>query len=702
MEKRELLNTKKILTSKAVYLGLVLAFAVMMFIFPNEGKFKYDYQRGRAWLYETLTAPMDFPLLKTPAELTEERNLVASKVIPYYNYDESVLNRVLHRLSISANRNTVSDSIIGIISDDLKSVYQKGVMPVRSNTDDENNVAFNELDLIFLQRSNSNSEVLESYVYDQPKAYRYIEANLRSVFPGLNADSLLQRLDIENIIEPNLFYDRATTEMLHKDAVDYISPTKGMIYTGQLIVSNGEIVTAEIEQILDSYKAEYLLNMGYSGNKWELILAHAIFLLAILLSLFIAVYLIDTSLFDRLNEFYFILFLMVFAFAITAVVHNISSLYMFFIPYSVFALYMMAFFRSKIIFPIYTLMILPLLIIDENGMKLFWLNLFAGWIAIISFKFLNRGWLQFMNALMIYIAMIVVEIAFRLVESEGMAGFDITALYLFLNALFIVATYPLVYLLEKIFMLVSISTLRDLSDTNSPLLQELAKKAPGTFQHSLQVANLAERAVAAIHGNATLVKVGALYHDVGKMNNPQCFIENEAPGIHYHATLSLIESAQMIIKHVPDGAELAKKYHLPQMVIDFITSHHGQSQTLYFYNKYCNDGGDPSQIDKFTYKGTLPTTCEQVTVMMADAVEAASRSLKDYSKESISELVDRILSQRISDSQLAMADISIREINIIKDVFKKHLGEIYHARIVYPKKEEPDALRSVTVDVEME
>ena len=347
-------------------------------------------------------------------------------------------------------------------------------------------------------------------------------------------------------------------------------------------------------------------------------------------------------------------------------------------------------------------MILPLLIIDENGMKLFWLNLFAGWIAIISFKFLNRGWLQFMNALMIYIAMIVVEIAFRLVESEGMAGFDITALYLFLNALFIVATYPLVYLLEKIFMLVSISTLRDLSDTNSPLLQELAKKAPGTFQHSLQVANLAERAVAAIHGNATLVKVGALYHDVGKMNNPQCFIENEAPGIHYHATLSPIESAQMIIKHVPDGAELAKKYHLPQMVIDFITSHHGQSQTLYFYNKYCNDGGDPSQIDKFTYKGTLPTTCEQVTVMMADAVEAASRSLKDYSKESISELVDRILSQRISDSQLAMADISIREINIIKDVFKKHLGEIYHARIVYPKKEEPDALRSVTVDVEME
>lgn len=702
MEKQELLKTKKILTSKAVCLGLVIAFAIMMFIFPNEGKFKYDYQRGRAWLYETLIAPMDFPLLKTQAELTSERDMVASKVIPYYTYDESVVNRVLHRLSMIAVRNSLKDSVLSVINEDIKQIYQKGVMPVRSMAENDTSVAAGGTNLIFLQRPDSNSELLESYVYDQSKAYRYIESSLRAVFPDMNADSLLQRLYIGSIIEPNLFYDKVTTDRLHKDAVDFISPTKGMIYTGQLIVSNGEIVTAEIEQILDSYKAEYLSSMGYSGSRWELVLAHALFLLAIFMALYIAVYLIDMSLFERLNELYFILFLIVFSFAVTSVVHNVSSVYMFFIPYSVFALYMMAFFRSKIIFPIYTLMLLPLLIIDENGLKLFWLNLFAGWIAIVSFKFLNRGWLQFMNALMIYIAMVAVEVAFRLIESEGIDGFDITALYLLLNALLIVAAYPLVYLLEKIFMLVSISTLRDLSDTNNPLLQELAKKAPGTFQHSLQVANMAERAVAAINGNATLVKVGALYHDVGKLNNPQCFVENEAPGIHYHASLSPMESAQLIIKHVPDGAELARKYHLPQMVIDFITSHHGQSQTLYFYNRYCNNGGDSSQKDKFTYKGTLPTTKEQVVVMMADAVEAASRSLKDYSKESISDLVDNILSQRISDSQLALADISIKEINIIKDVFKKHLGEIYHARIAYPKKEELDALHSVKVDVEME
>lgn len=701
MEKRELLNTKKIMKSKAVYTGLVLAFALMMYLFPNEGRFKYDYQKGRAWLYETLVAPMDFPLLKTQAELTEERNRVTSKVIPYYNYDETVVSRVLHRLSLAAAKKGVSDTIASAIADDLRNVYLKGVMPPNNLADEDDKVAFNELELIFLQRSNSSSELLESYFYNIPKAYNFIEEDLNASFPEIKAASLLDALGLREMLEPNLFYDKTTTETLHKNAVDYISPTKGMIYTGQLIVSNGETVTAEIEQVLDSYKAEYLHDMGYSGSRWELFLAHAIFISAILLSLFLAIYLIDISLFKRLNEFYFILFLMVFAFAVTSIVHKASSLYMFFIPYSVFALYMVAFFRPKIIFPIYTLLIMPLLIIDENGMKLFWLNLFAGWIAILSFKFLNRGWLQFMNALMIYIAMLVVEIAFRLIESDGMAGFEITALYLFFNALFIVATYPLVYLLEKIFMFVSISTLKDLSDTNSLLLQELAKMAPGTFQHSLQVANLAERAVAAIHGNSILVKVGALYHDVGKMVNPQCFIENEAPGINYHESLTSIESARLIMKHVQDGVELAKKFHLPQMVIDFITSHHGHSQTLYFYNKFCNDGGDPALIDQFTYKGTLPTTCEQVTVMMADAVEAASRSLKDYSKESISDLVENILGRRISESQLAMADISIREINIIKDLFKKQLGEIYHARIAYPKQQKPDTTGNVTGDVEV-
>ena len=234
----------------------------------------------------------------------------------------------------------------------------------------------------------------------------------------------------------------------------------------------------------------------------------------------------------------------------------------------------------------------------------------------------------------------------------------------------------------------SYSRLWDLSDTNNKLLQQLQYKAPGTFQHSLQVANLAENAVREIGGNAMLVRVGALYHDIGKMENPMCFIENQAEGVNYHAGLTPEESARAIIRHVDDGMALARKGRLPAVVSDFIACHHGKSLTLYFYNVYCNAGGDPANKEPFTYNGQLPRTKEQVVVMMADAVEAASRTLKDYSEESISALVEQIMTNRFDDSQLAEADISIRDINSVKESFKRYLQQIYHARIAYPKRQQ--------------
>ena len=287
----------------------------------------------------------------------------------------------------------------------------------------------------------------------------------------------------------------------------------------------------------------------------------------------------------------------------------------------------MAFFRNRLVFPIYMILLMPLLVISEHGVELYILNAVAGAVALVSFSFLYKGWLQFLNSLIIFIGMFIIHTAFRLMESGSLDGMNnVVILFIFCNAFLVVAAYPLVFLLEKIFSLVSVATLKDLSDTNNRLLQELARKAPGTFQHSLQVANLAERAVLAIRGNSRLVKVGAMYHDIGKISNPQCFIENQAPGVNYHQGLSPKESAQEIIKHVSAGVELARKHNLPQIVIDFITSHHGRSQTGYFYTQYCNNGGDPADIDAFTYQGTLPTAKEQVVVMMADAVEAAAEA----------------------------------------------------------------------------
>lgn len=661
---------------------LAVSFALMMLFFPNETKFKYEYQRGRPWMYETLIAPIDFPILKTDAEISAEQEQLASEVVPYYVYDNSIYTTSISDFAKMQSLEEMPQEISTTIEDAIVKIYTNGILP------DEKYAAIKSASIseyVIIQKNRRATEELLSSIYTVDKGIKYIKSELLAQYPLLNADSILSILQIQNYLVPNLVIDRVTTEAMHKEAIDYISPSKGMIYAGQLIVAEGETITAEIEQLLNSYKHEYELSLGSTGDVFQLFFAHAIITLIVLLLLFFNIYFVNVDVLKQFNKFSFFLVVALLNFLITVFARNVDPKLLYMVPYAVFALYMISFSSSKMTFPLYVVALMPLLIITEHGIELFVMNAFAGGVALVSFSFLNRGWLQFLNALIIFVSLLLVYIAFRLLENANALDFTVL-LYLFLNALFVVAAYPLVYLLEKIFGLVSGSTLRDLADTNNSLLQELARKAPGTFQHSLQVANLAERAVAAIGGDFLLVKVGAMYHDIGKINNPQCFIENAAPGVNYHAGLSPMESATEIIKHVDDGVEIAKKHNLPQIVIDFITSHHAKSQTLYFYNQYCNQGGNPDDLDAFSYHGTLPTAKEQVVVMMADAVEAASRSLKDYSAESISNLVDSITKQRLADSQLVQADISMKDINIVRAVFKKHLQEIYHARIAYPKR----------------
>lgn len=661
----------------SIYIALILAFAFMMIFYPNEGKFKYIYHKGRPWIYETLMAPIDFPILKNQSELNKEKDIAAKKVVPYYREDVSIPETKLSELARLQVNASLNQEFENNMERSLRKIFESGIIA-------EDNVAGNS-SYIIVQKEIRAHEQLVSELYTPEKALRFMKSELMVEYPVLNVDSLFNLLQIQDYVVPNLIYDPKTTELLHREAINFISPTKGMIYTGQLIVSKGEIITAEIEQLLDSYKAEYELSMGYSGGLTQLILGHSIIIIAILFMIYITVYFVNSDILHQRNKFYFLLAVTLLMFIITVITKQVNSQLLFIVPYAVFALYMMAFFKAKLVFPLYMIALMPMLIICEHGVELYIINVFGGGIALLLFSFFNRGWWQFFNSFIIFIGIFLTYLSFIMLANERIETIDYKImLHLFLNALFVVAAYPLVFLLEKIFGLVSVSTLRDLSDTNSKVLQELARKAPGTFQHSLQVANLAERAVAEIGGNARLVKVGALYHDIGKMANPQCFIENQAPGINYHEHMTTEESAKAIIKHVHDGLELAKKYNLPQVIRDFITSHHGKSQALFFYNKFLAEGGDPSHIGEFTYNGTLPVTKEQVVIMMADAVEAASRTLKDYSEESISNLVDNILRKRMSDSQLINAEISIKEINIVKEVFKKQLQEIYHARIEYP------------------
>lgn len=694
-------KTTQYLRNKFTYVSLFIAFVIMIVIFPREGKFKYEYQIGRPWLYETLIAPLDFPILKTEQELLSEKNALAQRVVPYYIYDSDVLVAQQEELAKQLLKANLDANISLFIEQSLAKIYEKGVIVSKSSGVIKGDDVY-KVNYLILQRDSRAREELESSFYTPTQAYRAVKTDLESSNFNKNVDSLLNAISLKDIIIPNLLLDQKNTMLAHKKAVDYISPTKGVVYTGQLIVSEGETITGDVLQLLDSYKAEYTQNIGYTGTSFQLVLGHSLFILFILFLLYVTIYFVKVELLDSKNQFAFILSIILMMFILMVVVVKVDVSYLYMLPYAVFALYMIAFFSSKLVFPLYMISLMPLLVMAENGIEIYTINVFAGGIALVSFAYLNRGWLQFLNSMIIFVGISLGFFAFRLMEGASLSDINYTlVLYIFLNALFVVAAYPLVFLLEKMFSLVSGSTLRDLSDTNNKLLQELARLAPGTFQHSLQVANMAERAVRAIRGDTRLAKVGAMYHDVGKIANPQGFIENQAPGVNYHSHLSPKESARVIIKHVEDGVELAQKYNLPQIIIDFITSHHGHSKTMYFYTKYCNEGGDPADIAEFTYSGSLPTTKEHVVLMIADAVEAASRTLKDYSAESISNLVDNIAAQRVFDTELQNADISIKEINIVKSVFKVHLQEIYHARIAYPAKKK-DARREVKVTSETE
>jgi putative nucleotidyltransferase with HDIG domain len=356
------------------------------------------------------------------------------------------------------------------------------------------------------------------------------------------------------------------------------------------------------------------------------------------------------------------------------------------VPFTLVSLYLLAFFKQRVVFTVYVISLLPLLLCASNGLEVFFIYLVAGVVGMLVFEYFNRGWLQFVTAFIVFAVMVLVWLAFRLMEGLDTLSEYPIIIYMAFGAFLSVAGYPLIYLFEKIFKLVSKSKLVELSDTSNKLLRRLADEAPGTFQHCLQVMNLADAVARSIDANVALVRAGALYHDIGKLANPACFTENKTEGVNYHEGLTYKESAQEIISHVRNGLELAEKICLPSIVKDFISTHHGTSCTGYFYNKYLNEGGDPNDVAEFFYDGAKPVTKEQVILMLCDSVEAASRSLKDYSQENVSALVENIVGGKMADGQLSEAEISISELNIVKDVMKTYIQQMYHARVAYPKR----------------
>ena len=665
-----------------IYFSLSVLFLILLFMMPRTGKFNYDYRKGSPWAYETLVSQIDFPVLKTQEQLQAERDAAGSSLVPYYKFSEDIARNAIKE---AEGLNYGQQAYLRPkVVESLTRIYQRGVMADEASAKEENYSAAD--DILFVQKDKRATKLPASDVYTISGARARLLSDLDADVIGVNADSMLTASGLADVLVPNLIYDKETSDLIHAETVDYISPTQGFVNAGQLIVTKGEIVTAEIEQLLDSYKAEYEDSLGYNGPRAFLWIGNGLISLALVLILFLSIFYTNPDIFRQMNKYLYLLFIFILAAFAAFAVDKVNPSLLYMTPFSLTALYLLAFFRKRVVLPVYVLSLMPLLIFAHNGVELFLLYLVSGVVTMFVFQFFSKGWRQFVTAAIVFGCQMLTFIGFRLINDGSSFDYWLVA-YLFLGSMLSVAGYPLIYLMEKVFGLVSNSRLQELCDPNNKLLRILAQKAPGTFQHSLQVMNLADAAARSIDANVLLVRAGAMYHDIGKTTNPQCFIENESLGAKFHDGLTPKESARMIIRHVSDGLALAAKYEIPGVVSDFILTHHGTTCTAYFYNKYLQEGGDPADVKDFYYDGKRPWTKEQAIVMICDTIEAASRTLKDNSPETFDKFVESIVASKISAGQLDNADISLKEITRIKSVLKSYLGQIYHERVVYPKQE---------------
>lgn len=667
-----------------VLIPLVVLFLVLTLIFPRTAKFSYDYRKGSPWSHETLLAQFDFPILKTDEQIREEKSRSKSVVIPYYRYRQDIVDNCRKAAEgIDMGRYSYLRPLIVASMD---GIYSNGVVPDEGVKLDGHSDPSGAV--LYIQKDKRAGKKPVSEVFKESEAKNRLLSDIAAKYPRINADSVLRSAGIYDFIVPNLEYDPKTTELVRSESSNQVSTTQGFVSAGQLIVSEGEIVTAEIAQMLDSYKVEYENSMGYGGPRILFWLGNAFIAFALVLLFFLMIYFLNRRLFMDHRKFWYLIFIFIISSVLALIINKFAPRCLYMVPFTLTALYLEAFFKNKVIFPICCVSFLPLLVFAENGVVLFVMFLLASIVAVFTFRFFNQGWQQFIMSGIVFVSILVTYFGFRMIDMVNDDPY-MAVLYMFIGSMLIVAGYPLIYLFERMFNLVSSSRLRELCDTNNKLLRELEHKAPGTFQHSLQVMNMCDAAARAIDANVLLVRAGALYHDIGKMKNPLCFIENESmspKGVHYHEHLSPKESARAIIKHVSDGLELAAENRLPDVIQDFILTHHGTSNTSYFYNKYLNEGGDPNDVSDFFYKGRKPQTKEQIILMICDTLEAASRTLKDNSAATFSVFVENIVASKMKIGQFDQADISIKDLNTVKETLKAYLSQIYHERVVYPQR----------------
>lgn len=660
----------------------IAATFLILYLFPKAGQFKYDFQKGKPWQYENLYAPFSFTIKKDAVSLASEKDQIVNNAVPYFNMDMAIVTTVtkeFYRLLDEAYQNSLFRvpklSIQSKGAAIIDQIYKHGIVNELYSYDPDK--------LVYLKSSNEIDEVTFHQIvsFDNIESIVKAATSLETISPGI--DLLEKTLTI--VIKPNVSLNTKLTQAAIDDEVNAMNPNKGIIEKSGRIIAKGELVDTDAYQILDSLKAEYQSQVWTKSNYLWLLVGYGLLVMLVLLMLLLFLKKYRPEIYKNNTKVTFIFFNVLLMVLLTTIVVKMDAKYVYVVPLCILPLILKAFFDPRLGLFVHVLTVLLLGFIVPNSFEYLFLQIIAGIVTILTVSELYKRANLFISVAQITFIYIIGYFAFVLIQEGNIYEFEWVIFgYFVLCGLATLFAHPLIYFYEKLFGLVSDVSLLELSDTNSKLLKELSNKAPGTFHHSLNVANLAEAAAQEIGANSMLVRVGALYHDIGKMASPTFFIENQLSGINAHDELDPKESASIIINHVIDGIEIARKYNLPDRIIDFIRTHHGTSMVYYFYKKELETQGQANKED-FKYPGPIPFSKETAILMMADSVEAASKSLKEPTSTKIDVFVEKIIDAQMEQGQFLNADVTFKDIELIKKVLKKKLNNMFHLRVEYPE-----------------
>jgi len=677
-------------------ISLILATIILICIFlPKQARFRYEFQKGKVWDHENLISPYNFAILKTQEELNEDKKNILKTIQPIYDVNSTISREQIDQFETDlaekwqTNKLDTTPQKIqdyrAVGNAILTHLYDRGILSLNNrfqNRNDDKSPAAKQYNFTLIQdKVATQKNTADCYTIES--SYEYANSVLSNSSKIVYKKWLLETL--KNYITLNYVYNDQQTERLEQNALANISSTRGVVQKGELIAEKDKIISNETYQKLESLRKIYEDEGKISGNQIYVTLGQFLIISLALCILMVFLYLFRKDIYynNRLLSIIMIVIIGMLAVLSWAIKIKIPNLY--YIPFCSVPIIIRILFDSRVALNIHLLMVLLAALFVPNSYEFVFLQFMAGIVAIYSIKTLVKREQFFISSAIILATYLIAYFGLLLTRNGSLSTINVMDVIPFVVSVMItLMAYPLVYAFEKLFGIVSDLTLMELTNSNSKLLRELSFKAPGTFQHSLQVANLAEAAIYRIGGNPLLVRAGALYHDIGKMTNPQFFIENQKTEKNPHDELSPEQSAQIIISHVIKGVEIAKRNQLPDVIIDFIKTHHGTTKVDYFYNLFIKNNPD-KLVDEslYQYPGPIPYSKETAVLMMADSVEAASRALKEHTEDSINTLVDKIIEHKLKLNQFANSNITLKEITESATIFKAMLKSIYHVRVDY-------------------